>query len=87
MNRVLSSNSCPCKTGFWENSFVTCSACHESCYSCNDGESCSGCVTSTLKVINSSNLCDCAANKYYNTTNARCETCNYKCATCATSDH
>ena len=37
-------------------------------------------------MLNSSNLCDCAANKFFNTSTNVCETCNYKCATCTTSD-
>ena len=83
MNRITNSaGGCPCKAGFFENAFFTCSACDSSCYTCTNISACTACVTASLRVINSSGLCSCTSNMYYNTTLNMCQGCSYKCATC-----
>lgn len=92
-NRIASvdaSNSCPCNTGFYDSGVQICSACHNSCLTCNGPSSsqCLTCPTSSNRatVINASNQCPCLVNFYDNATNIKvCLNCHPSCNTCTGS--
>ncbi len=92
-HRILdptTNNSCICSVGFFEDGPPECSACHYSCFDCDDyGENnctqCPSILTNRLNNISSSGSCPCK-NGYFDLGTLNCSLCHYSCLTCTSGN-
>ena len=82
-----SAPTCSCMNRYYDDGLhADCVACHYSCLTCSNGDSCLTCDMTKNRIISlSSDLCVCDIRYYDDYTNEQCQDCDPTCLTCSGS--
>jgi proprotein convertase subtilisin/kexin type 5 len=82
--RNLSSGSCVCMNGFYDNTVELCVACQYTCETCTTNTACLTC-SGAAKRTSTGSFCGCLPGFYDNNISQTCLACHYSCKTCTNS--